>query len=526
MEVRDGRGARLRRAAESRPGFAALAAALYTIAGLAATWPAVLHIDTHFLAGARATTGEVSPGDHLQTGWNLWLFGHQFDHLHAPWRDPYSFRPELTPRANFQGLVFGLPYWPLFALLGAVLAWNVFTLLTYTAAGGATCAWLRSLGVPRGASLAGGLAFALAPYRVAQSTGHLLGPISLFLPLSLLAIEKRRPFWAAAAITAIPLSGQVSLALGAIPFFVAYAFVRGRGWIDAVPGTVTALAAAELFQRYAIKGSLHEHGRSLAEVGKYSAGWIAFVSRHGHGEAFVFLGWLTPLLALAGLVLLVRSRRYALAALLGVGVFVPVALALGTHLPTYRLARHAIPHLNVARVPERLLPIACLAIAGLLAFALERVPVWAVALVVVLVAVDLHVHVYRASAADENNAAYTALRDAAPGRVLELPVFLPDVNLNSTYLYYDMAGQREHPTGYSTLAPRPAFRTTRRLQKLNCGTWSGDVSRLGIRHVVVHGSLYAQFLPRCLPKAEAMLRAHGFRRGATGGAVVLWSQRP
>jgi hypothetical protein len=52
------------------------------------------------------------------------------------------------------------------------------------------------------------------------------------------------------------------------------------------------------------------------------------------------------------------------------------------------------------------------------------------------------------------------------------------------------------------------------------------VSRLGIRHVVVHGSLYAQFLPRCLPKAEAMLRAHGFRRVAAGGALALWSQRP
>src|SRR5262249_42074742 len=101
-----------------------------------------------------------------------------------------------------------------------------------------------------------------------------------------------------------------------------------------------------------------------------------------------------------GLVLLVRSGRHALAALLGFGVVVPVAIALGTHLPTYRLARHAIPHLNVARVPERLIPIACLAIAALLAFALQRVPVWAVALVVVLVAVDLHVHVYRASAAD------------------------------------------------------------------------------------------------------------------------------
>ena len=249
-------------------------------------------------SGATALV-EAAPGDHLQTGWNLWLFGHQLEHANAPWLDPYSFQPELSPRVNFQGLVFGLPYWPLFALVGAVLAWNLFTLLTFAGAGGATCAWLRALDLPRGAALVGGLAFALAPYRVAQSTGHLLGPISLFLPLSLLGIEKRPPLLAAAAIAAIPLSGQVSLALGAVPFFVAYAFVRGRGWRDAVPGAVAAVAAAGLVQYFAIRGSLHEHGRSLEEVGRYSADWIGFLSRHGGGETFVFLGWLTPVLALA-----------------------------------------------------------------------------------------------------------------------------------------------------------------------------------------------------------------------------------
>ena len=142
---------------------------------------------------------------------------------------------------------------------------------------------------------------------------------------------------------------------------------------------MTALAAAELFQRYSIGGSLHEHGRTLAEVGRYSADWVGFVSRQGRGEAFVFLGWFTPLVALAGLVLLLRSRRYWLAALLVAGVVVPVVIALGTNLPTYRLARQSIPHLNVARVPERLLPIACLCVAALLAFALERARPWMIA---------------------------------------------------------------------------------------------------------------------------------------------------
>ena len=41
-------------------------------------------------------------------------------------------------------------------------------------------------------SLAGGLVFCVFPYRVAQSTGHLLGPISALLPGILWALERRR----------------------------------------------------------------------------------------------------------------------------------------------------------------------------------------------------------------------------------------------------------------------------------------------------------------------------------------------
>jgi hypothetical protein len=523
MAVRHFRRPRLRRAASSRAGFVGLAAALYLAAALLATWPAVEHADTHFLAEKSQSFGsEATPGDHLQTGWNLWLFGHQLQHGHAPWLDPYSFRPEVAPRVVFQGLVFGLPYWPLFALFGAVVAWNLFTLLALAGAGAAACAWLRSLGLARGAALAGGLAFALAPYRVAQSTGHLLGAISLFLPLALLGIERRRPWLAGAALAAIPLSGQVHLALGAVPLFFAYAFVRGRGWRDALPGTVGAAVAGALVQRFVISGSLHESGRSLEEVDKYSAHWSDFVSRHGSGETFVLVGWLTPLLALAGLVLLVRERRFALGWFLGVGALVPIALALGTNLPTYRLVRFVVPQLKVSRVPERLLPIACLALAALLAFAVARARPWLVAVVLVLVAADLHTSVFGSAQADEGNRAYAALRSAPPGRLLELPVFLPDVHYNSTYLYYDLQAQRERPLGYSTTAPAAADATARRLVPLTCGARRNTLLReLGVRYLAIHTAFYRALRPECLP-----LIPTGFTELARDGDTVVFAHTP
>ena len=144
----------------------------------------------------------------------------------------------------------------------------------------------------------------------------------------------------------------------------------------------------------------------------YSATGLDFLSRHTrHGvEAFVFLGWLTPLLAIGGLVLLLARRELRLAAALGIGAVVPVLLALGTHFPLYSPLWHAFPPLRYPRVPERLMPIACLCLAALLAIAIDwgvrrpeaqRMPRLALgAIVAVVLLADLHVRAFHPSAAD------------------------------------------------------------------------------------------------------------------------------
>ena len=315
----------------------------------------------------------MTPGDHLQTAYALWLPGHQLARGAEPWLDPYSFQPEVEPRVNFAGWPFAVVYGPLQALFGTVAGWNLFVLLTYVGAGGLAALWLRALGLGLGPALVGGLAFALAPYRVAQSTGHLLGPISMLLPLALYGVERRKTWLAAAALASIPLSGQVHLALGAIPFVLVYALARRRPWLGAISAGA-AVGAGVLVWALTLRDAAE---RPFSEVGRYSATLGDFVSRDpGEFERFAYLGWLLPVAAVAGIGCLCfrntisSGRRLAL--VLGLGALVPCLLALGSNLPGYGLLWRNTP-LHSTRVPERMLPIACLCLAALAAVAVACV---------------------------------------------------------------------------------------------------------------------------------------------------------
>ncbi|MGB2875064.1 MAG: hypothetical protein WBB76_06260 [Gaiellaceae bacterium] len=543
MALRDGRGAGLRRASLGRPGFVALACALYVAVGVAAMWPAPKHFDSRFAAIAEPVPGEAAAGDHLQAVYHLWLVGHQLEHGHAPWLDPYTFRPESSPRVNFGGWPFGLPYWPLAAAFGSVVAWNLLLLLSYLAAGGFACLWLLELGLPRGAALAGGLAFGLAPYRVVQSAGHLRGPVSALLPLALFAFERSRRgsrWWlagAGAALASIPFS-DVHLALGAVPFFLFYAVCRTRSprlVVGALLGVLAAVGAGLLVRHFAISGSIAAGGRTLREVTQYSADGADFVTRHRGQrlESYVFLGWLTPLLALAGLALLVRTRRLGLATALAVGAVVPILLALGTHFPAYAWIWHHFAPLRYPRVPERELPVACLALAALAAVAVARLgrslTVWATLLYTVAVLAlfaDLRVTVYGSARADPSNAAYAALGSRPPGRLLELPVLHPSLDHGSVYLYYDMQARRQRPGGYSTVAPRAAAQLALRLEPLNCGEWRPGTEALlrhfGVRYLAFHAGLFSFGRGWFAWRA---LTARGWRELSRGGGIMTFGRK-
>ncbi|MGH3035961.1 MAG: hypothetical protein ACRDMU_02175 [Gaiellaceae bacterium] len=539
--------ARLLAGAARRPLL--LVTALYALAAVVAALPAVLQLGSEFMSTGLPGHGEAASGDHLQTSYRFWLVGHQLEHGAEPWRDPYSFQPLVEPQVVLGGWPFGLPFWPLEAAFGPGVAWNLLLLAVTVAAGVLVYLWLSELALPPAAAALGGLAFAVAPYRLVQSGGHLLGWIAVLVPLALWAFERSRRAesrrsahaWgalAAAALVSIPLSGQLHLALGALPFVAAYAAVRYARvpalW--AWGGVLLAAGAGLLAEALVIAGSSVSEGRRLAEVTQYSASGIDFASRWRlHGlERFVYLGWLTPALALAGLVLLVRRGRPWLAALLALAVVVPAVLALGTNLPLYETLRDVFPPLRYPRVPGRFLPLAALALAALAAVAAA----WLVArvrpgrrglvagLLLVLVAADLLVFPLRSSRADPGNDAYAALDEAPAGRVLELPVFERGTGqFGSVYQYYTLQAPRERPTGYA-LAPDEAFRFTARFNRLDCGVWlPGDraaLERLGIRYVLWHGGLYDQSRTPGAWHAWEGLREAGFRPAAQGGVVWLF----
>jgi hypothetical protein len=525
--------------------------ALYGLAAVLAAAPGLGSFTSDYLAGGDDGNGEAAVGDHGQVVYRFWLFGHRLAHGEGPWRDPYSFQPLVEPQLALGGWPFGLAFWPLEAAFGSVVAWNVLLLATVVAAGLLTHAWLRSLDLPPLAAAAGGLAFAIAPYRLAQSSDHVLGWIAVLMPLALLAIERSRVAetrrgahaWgalAALAIASVGLSGQLHLTLGVIPLCLAYAAVRlGRtalAWTAA--GTLVTVGIGLALRFTVIDDAVLGQTRTLEAVGAFSAEAADFLDRwHGApSEEFVYVGWLTPLLALGGLAVLVAERRRGLAVVLGAGALVPVLLAFGTNLPLYEVVRAAVPPLETVRVPGRLMPVADLALAGLAAFGCAwllartgpRHRIAAGASLFALVLADLTIMPFAPTPADLGNDAYAALRARPPGRILELPVYEPGRHEGAVYNLYTLQAARERPGGYSTLAPDPPYQFYFRNGRLACGAWlpgdADELERLGVGSILFHQGLYERDVPGAWFAWEA-LREHGWHPVVRDGAVTLFAER-
>ena len=263
----------------------------------------------------------MTPGDHLQTVYALWLPGHQLARAAAPWLDRTA-----SSRARAAGELRRLAlrgvFGPLQALFGTVSGWNVFVLLTYVGAGARRALATRARARPR--RRARRRARVRARALPGRAVDRPPARISMLLPLALYGLERRRTLLAAAALASIPLSGQVHLALGSDPV---RARVRARTAAAAARAISAAagVAAGILVWAVSLRDTVE---RPYTEVERYSATLGDFLARDpGEFERFVYLGWLLPLAAAAGVGCLCfrntisSGRRLAL--VLGLGALVP-----------------------------------------------------------------------------------------------------------------------------------------------------------------------------------------------------------
>ena len=330
--------------------------------------------------------------------------------------------------------------------------------------------------------------------------------------------------------------------MGAVVLALGYAWARlpRADWWKAGAGAAACAVAAVAVQQIVVAGSIADGGRSFAQVRHYSAELSDLVTRGvGAGiEEYVFLGWLTPLLALAGLWAIRRQRGLAL--FLALAAVVPCLLALGVEPAALRaaLARAAAAPLRARprapaadrlpgdrrarRVRRRL----CVeSTQGHRGAGRSWRRSWS-APCSRCSRVDVRVPVFGAVAPDRANAAYAAIR--GDGRLLELPVFRPDIHFGSVYLGLREAVPARAAAGL--LDDRAAGRRPARAHR--CGrspAAAGTIpAALGVRFVVVHRGLYGQsgFFAAGLRRAGgAALRRDGWRLLARDGAISSW-QRP
>lgn len=156
----------------------------YTLLTLAVTWPLALHLHDRVPGFFKA--------DNYEYLWKMWWFKHAIlDLRQTPLLAPDIFYPmgfqlahaEITPLHTVLGL-------PLTAVLGEVVAYNIFALLSFVIAGWATFLLVKDLtGQPWAALLAGTL-FMLIPYHTVRY-GGILPQLSIEgIPIFFLGLER------------------------------------------------------------------------------------------------------------------------------------------------------------------------------------------------------------------------------------------------------------------------------------------------------------------------------------------------
>jgi hypothetical protein len=322
--------------------------------------------------------------------------------------DANNFYPARNALAYGEHL-FGISLFtlPVYAITrNPVLSYNIVWLLSYllTAACAHFVAWRHTR--DHLAATVAGLAFAFCFFRMHHGHGHLNIIWALWIPLSLVALERwvERPTWPrlGAFVTVVVLQALgswyqgVMIVVADVSFFAWLLVVErarpplSRLMLQGGAGVAIALAIVWPFARHyfalssgpavAAAGSADLAGFVVPPENTFIGQWLIAHGIKGPrwiwGELTVYLGWTALLWALAGAVVALRGRDQAARRLRffivlgGIAVALaagpsPAAVAAGSWGWTpFGLLAH-VPRINLFRVPARYAELVTLAVAML-----------------------------------------------------------------------------------------------------------------------------------------------------------------
>jgi len=538
-----------------------LAFLVFVAAALLATYPLLRHPD-------RTIGGGLGDPIILTTvlSWDADRFLHG---LRGLWDPPFFFPHHwaLAYSEHMLGVaIFTAPIEWLFG--NAVFTYNVAYIGSYVLAGFGMFLLTRALWGRADAALLAGLAFALTPYRLAQTT-HLQVLMNGWMPIGLLALHRyfasgsRRwlsAFVAAYLLTALSNGYYVYFYLLPIAVVIAVELVqprlpRSRIFGDfAIAGAAIGVALAPIAYVYfrlqrelAFTRDPGQLGGLSATLGDYfriaTGAWTwGGLLPSGGGERQLFHGFVVIAFALVGVSTMSAGDRDATAGggwrrtVITYGLIAALAVWLslgpGSWRP-YMLLFHVVPGFNGMRVPARFASIVVLALAVLagagLTWLFDRLPrraaaITAIALAAVIVLEGQHgIGVTEVPGWRENNwdrVAYAWLRDSPPGGVLELDITELNFFQTATTMFQLHALSHRHPivNGYSGWSTQLQELLGTRMSPLREPGRLPDVlrglRRAGVRYVLLHQATFvdaavaAQLVAEMRSAGDQIAEAH------------------
>jgi hypothetical protein len=304
-----------------------LAAALYLLVTLAATWPLVRGL-THDL-----------PGDYGDPLLNCWILAWDATHVGRGWWNANIFYPQPLALAYSEHLAAqALQIAPLYWLTGnAILCYNLLVLSTFVLSGLGMFLLAREFTGDAAAAIVAGLAFAFAPYRVA-SLPHIQVLSSAWMPITLYAFRRyfatrrRRALAAASAAWLLQnlSSGYYLLFFSpVVVMYLAWELTTRRLWNDkttvaeiAMACAAVAAATVPFLLPYLELRRLGFNPRSLSETRRFSADvygyatadpnihfWGSIARAWPKAEGALFPGITVVVLAVVALARAIRAGR-------------------------------------------------------------------------------------------------------------------------------------------------------------------------------------------------------------------------